>query len=64
MGDNAVNARIVEALKSVSMGNDAVDARSVKVPQNESWFPRSESEVSSYPRCVMMVRTPTRDPSA
>ena len=63
-GEYAVNARIVEALASVSTGKDAVDARIVKVPQNESWFPRSESEVSTRPRCVMMVRTPTSAPSA
>ena len=63
-GNNAVDARIVEAGASVSTGDDAVDARIVKVPQNQSWFPRSENEVSTRPRCVMMVRTPTRDPSA
>ena len=56
MGDNAVDARIVEALKSVSTGEYAVNARIVKVPQNESWFPRSESEMSTPPRCVMMAR--------
>ena len=63
-GEYAVDARIVEALGSVSTGDNAVNARIVKVAQNESWFPRSESEVSPRPRCVMMVRTPTRDPSA
>ena len=63
MGDNAVNARIVEALASVSTGDNAINARIVKVPQNE-WFPRSESEVSTRPRCVMTARTPTRDPFA
>ena len=60
--DNALHARIVEALASVSTADNAVDARIVKVPQNESWFPRSESEVCR--RCTMIVRTPTRAPSA
>ena len=64
-GDNAVHARIVEALASVSTGDDAVDARIVKVPQNQSWFPRSESEPSTRRRCAMMsVRTPTSALSA
>ena len=49
-------ARIVEAGASVSTGENAVDARIAKVPQNQSWFPRSESEVSTPPRCLMMVR--------
>ena len=49
-------ARIVEAGASVSTGENAVDARIAKVPQNQSWFPRSESEMSTPPRCVMMVR--------
>ena len=58
-GDNAVDARIVEALASVSTGENAVAARIVKVPQNQSWwFPRSESEVSTRRRCVMMPRMP------
>ena len=60
-GDNAVHARIVEALASASMGNDAVDARIVKGPQNQSWFPRSESELLTDQWCAMMGRTPTSD---
>jgi len=64
-GNDAVYARIVEAGASVSTREYAVNARIVKVPQNESWFPRSESEleVSPRPRCVMTARTPTSDPS-
>ena len=63
-GDDAVNARIVEAGASVSTGEYGVNARVVKVRQNESWFPRSESEVSTRRRCAMMKRTPTSALSA
>ena len=62
-GKDAVDARIVEVAASVSTGQYAVDARIVKVPQTQLWFPRSESEVSPRRMCMMMVRTPTRDPS-